>query len=119
MLTLYQRNAEHVSRETARSTGYAERSVSERQSGVRADRSEVMKGVVGLPIDPMCGRGGVAARYRRPSVLSSFVRLHWQRQEPPGPSTPLPTYPAGNPRWFGHPLSGQEGQITAVVIDHQ
>ena len=61
MLTLYQRNAEHVSRETARSTGYAERSVSERQSGTRADRSEVMKGVAGLPIDPMCGRGGVAA----------------------------------------------------------
>ena len=52
-------------------------------------------------------------------MLSSFVRLHWQIQDPPGPSTPLPTYPAGNPRWFGHPLSGQEGQITAVVIDHQ
>jgi len=29
------------------------------------------------------------------------------------------TYPAGNPRWFGHPLSGQEGQRTAVFIDHQ
>ena len=52
-------------------------------------------------------------------MLNSFVRLHWQIQEPPGPSTPLPTYPAGNPRWFGHPLSGQEGQKTAVVIDHQ
>ena len=52
-------------------------------------------------------------------MLSSFVRLHWQIQEPPGPSTPLPTYPAGNPRWFGHPLSGQEGQRTAVFIDHQ
>ena len=51
-------------------------------------------------------------------MLRSFVRLHWQIQEPPGPSTPLPTYPAGNPRWFGHPLSGQEGQRTAVFIDH-
>ena len=107
MLTLYQRNAEHVSRETARSTGYAERSVSERQSGVRADRPDVR--------DKQSGR----FRSRRPSVLSSFVRLHWQIQEPPGPSTPLPTYPAGNPRWFGHPQLGQEGQITAVVIDHQ
>ena len=61
MLTLYQRNAEHVSRETARSTGYAERSGSLQQPGMRADRSEVMRGIAGLSIDPMCGRGGVAA----------------------------------------------------------
>lgn len=61
MLTLYQRNAEHVSRETARSTGYAERSVSEWQPGMRADRSEGMKGIAGLLIDRTRGRGGVAA----------------------------------------------------------
>ena len=26
-------------------------------------------------------------------MLSSFVRLHWQRQQPPGPSTPPPHLP--------------------------
>ena len=61
MLTLHQRNAEHVSRETARSTGYAERSVSERQSGIRGDRLEGVKGIAGLLIDRTRGRGGVAA----------------------------------------------------------
>lgn len=30
-----------------------------------------------------------------------------------------PHLPGRNPRWFGHPLSGQEGQRTAVVIGHQ
>lgn len=40
---------------------YAERSVSERQSGIRADRSEGMKGIAGLLIDRTRGRGGVAA----------------------------------------------------------
>lgn len=61
MLTLYQRNAEHVSRETARSTGYAERSVSERQPGVHAERPLATKGTAGLPIDRTRERSRVDA----------------------------------------------------------
>ena len=51
----------HVKPRDQQGRRYAERSGSLQQPGTRADRSEVMKGVAGLPIDPMCGRSGVDA----------------------------------------------------------
>ena len=96
MLTLYQRNAEHVSRETTRTAGYAVRGAFRFRTAVwntcRSIRGhEGYRGPADRP-DARERRSG-RSRYRRPSVLSSFVRLHWQIQEPPGPSTTPPHLP--------------------------
>ena len=45
----------------AKARRYAEQSGSLQQPGMRADRSEVMRGSAGLPIDRTHGRSGVAA----------------------------------------------------------
>lgn len=51
----------HVKPRDQQGRRYAEQSGSLQQPGMRADRSEVMRGSAGLPIDRTHGRSGVAA----------------------------------------------------------